>query len=201
MFFPALVAIAVLGGVGAGLIVDLGRRMVERVASRAAGGHLYGGTVGAAAAGAVLLVGAAPELRDHVEAADAETREAIERSRLHDELELAVDTIGADYITRFGPATTNRSYQTHLAWELSLPISDVHGTGGRGIVLSAPAQPIAGVVRVYRRARRRVTLARVGSWTVSTRPPSARHVFTWPIVGFSLRVAAARYGQPGATAG
>ena len=185
----ALVAISVLGGVGAGLIVDLGQRIVHRLPPRAAVAQLRGGAVGAAAAGAVLLAAAAPELRAHVEAADAEAREAIERARLHDQLELAVDTIGADYLTRFGPATTNRSYQTHLAWELSLSISDVHGTWGRGIVLSAPAEPVAGVVRIYRRARPRVTLARVGSWTISARPPSARHVFTWPIVGFSLRAA------------
>jgi hypothetical protein len=189
----ALASISLLGGVGAALIVDLGRRVGERVARPAGAKAVVGGALGSAAVGGALLIGAAPELRDHVESAEAEAREAIERSRLHRQLETAVDTIGAGYITRFGPATTNRSYQTHLAWELSLPLSGVHGTGGRGIVLRAPARPVAGVVRIYPRARRRVTFAHVGAWTVSARPPHAGHVFTWPIVGFSLCVAAARH--------
>ncbi len=189
---PALASIALLGGVGAALIVDLGRRAGERVARPAGARAAVGGALGSVAVGAVLLIAAAPELRDHIESADAEGREAIERSRLHQQLETAVHTIGAGYITRFGPATTNRSYQTHLAWELAVPLSGVHGTGGRGIVLRAPAQPVAGVVRIHPRARRRVTFARVGEWTVSARPPNAEHVFTWPIVGFSLCVAAAR---------
>ena len=190
---PALAAVALLGGVGAALIVDLGRRLGERVARPAGAKAVVGGALGSAAVGGVLLIAAAPELRDHIESADAERREAIERSRLHQQLETAVDTIGAGYITRFGPATTNRSYQTHLAWELALPLSGVHGTGGRGLVLRAPAQPVAGVVRIYPRARRRVTFARVGAWRVSARPPKAEHVFTWPIVGFSLCVAATRH--------
>ena len=189
---PAIATMSVLGGIGAGLVVDLGRRIGERVARSGGAPARASRALGSAAVGGVLLIAAAPELKDHLEAADAEAREAVERSRLHSQLERAVDTIGADYITRFGPATTNRSYQTHLAWELSLPLSGVHGTGGRGIVLSAPAQPLAGVVRIYPRARRRITMARVGAWTVSARPPNARHVFSWPPVGFSLCVAAAR---------
>lgn len=174
---PALVTLSVVGAVGVALLLDLGRR------SAPAG----------AAIGCLLLVASAPELRYHLQAANFEASEAIERARLHEELERAVDTIGAGYIRRFGPATTNRSYQTHLAWELSQPISAVHGTGGRGIVLSAPARPVAGVVRIYPRARRRTTIARIGAWTVSARAANAKHVFSWPIVGFSLRVAATRH--------
>jgi hypothetical protein len=193
---PALVAIAVLGGVGAGLLVDLGAELGRRarVPNAAA--------AGAVAASAMLLVALAPELRDHVAAADAETHEAIERSRLHTDLEHAVDGLGAHYVTLFGPATVNRAYQTHLAWELSLPLSDVQGARGRGIAFQAPSGPLTGVIRVYRRAQGRTTLARVGSWTVTGRSAGARHVFTWPIVGFSLRAAAERLRRtcPTATA-
>ncbi len=155
---PALVAVAVLGGVGAGLLLDLGAALGRRGP---------GAGLGAAAVGVALLALAAPALRDHLSAADAETREAIERSRLHTDLERAVDRLGARYVTIFGPAAVNRSYQTHLAWELSLPLSDVHGARGRGMVFRAPAEPVAGVIRVYRRASERTPLARVGKWTVT----------------------------------
>ena len=186
---PAIASIAVLGGAGTALLADLGRRLGERVAMPAR----IGGALGTAAVGAALLGGAAPGLRDRAEAVKGEAAEAIERARLHQDLERAVATVGPGYITRFGPATTNRSYQTHLAWELSSRLGDVHGTGGRGIVFGAPADPVAGVLRIHPRARDRVLLAQVGAWTVSERPAGAKHVFTWPMVGFSLRAAAARY--------
>lgn len=174
---PALAAIAVLGGVGAALLVEAAGRL-------SAAGRLV--------AAAALLAGAAPELVTHVGVARLEGREAIERSALHAELARAVDSVGARYTTLFGPATVNRSYQTHLAWELSLPVSDVHGARGRGISFSSSAD-VAGPVRILRRARPRATIVRVGSWTVTERLPNSRHVFTWPVQGFSLRAAAARY--------
>ena len=143
---PAVAAIAVLGGVGAALLVEAAGRV-------SAAGRLT--------AAAVLLAGAAPELATHVGVARSEGREAIERSRLHTELEHAVDLVGARYTTLFGPATVNRSYQTHLAWELSLPVSDVYGARGRGISFSSSAE-VAGPVRILRRARPRATIVRVG---------------------------------------
>jgi hypothetical protein len=50
-------------------------------------------------------------------------------------------------------------------------------------------------VRILRRTRPRETIARVGSWTVTERLPGSRHVYTWPVQGFSLRAAAARYSE------
>ncbi len=185
---PALVAIAMLGGVGAALLLDAAASLESPLRA----------SVAFAAVALALLLLAAPALRDHLGTAELETREAIERSRLHADLERAVDGLGARYVTFFGPATVNRSYQTHLAWELSLPLGDVHGARGRGIVFAAPAEPVAGVVRVYPRARPRRLLAHVGRWRVSDRPPNARNVFKWPIVGFRLRTAAQRVRNPAA---
>jgi hypothetical protein len=84
----------------------------------------------------------------------------------------------------------NRSFQTHMAWELSVPIEDVWAARGRGLTFVASAQAVAGPIRIVPRARRRLTIARVGGWTVAERPPGSRHVYTWPVLGFSLRVAA-----------
>ena len=176
---PAVAAIAVLGGVGAALAGELVVR---------AGGASR--PVGAAAiAGIVLLLAVVPEIRSHVRATRSETSESLERSRLHSQLDRAVQRVGDDYILLFGPPTVNRSFQTHLAWDLKLHLSDVQGSRGRGVVFRTPEQPVAGVVRVYARARKRVQIARVGAWRVSERS-AARHVFTWPVVGFSLRTAA-----------
>jgi hypothetical protein len=172
---PAVAMVAVLGGVGAAQLVD--------VAARA-------GPAGAAAAAAVLLAAAAPEIATHAGEARSEGRDSIERSHLHAELERAVDRIGPGYIELFGPATVNRAFQTHMAWELGTSIEDVWSARGRGLTFVAPAQPVAGPVRIVPKARRRLVIARVGEWKVAERPPGARHVYTWPMLGFSLRVAA-----------
>ena len=171
----ATALVAVLGGVGAAQLVQLGARA---------------GPAGAALAAALLLAAAGPELATHAGVARSEARDSIERSELHSELERAVDRVGRDYVALFGPATVNRSFQTHMAWELSMPIEDVWAARGRGITFVAPAQPVAGPVRIIPKARRRLTIARVGDWTVAERPPGSRHVYTWPVLGFSLRVAA-----------
>ncbi len=180
---PAVAAIAVLGGVGAALTGEL---LVRTAGTRRP-------VVGAAIAGAVLLLAVVPEIRSHVRATRMETSESLERSRLHSQLDRAVQRVGAGYVLLFGPPTVNRSFQTHLAWDLKLHLSDVQGSRGRGVVFRTPDQPVAGVVRVYPRARQRVPIARVGPWRVSERAV-ARHIFTWPIEGFSLRNAAASTG-------
>jgi hypothetical protein len=192
---PALVTMCMLGGVGAGLLVDLGARVGTEVASRAGPPRPVAAAIGAAIVGALLLAGSAGEIADHAGSARDEADEAVERARLHDELAQAVDVVGARYITMFGPPAVNRSYQTHLAWELALPLSDIHGSRGRGMLFRAPPEPVAGIVRIYRKTRPRQLVARVGKWKVTARPPDAPHVFKWPIAGFRLRTAAARYGS------
>jgi hypothetical protein len=130
-------------------------------------------------------------VRDQVATAKAEIDEAIDRSKLHADLERAIDRVGARYITMFGPPTANRALQTHLAWSLSLRLSDVPGARGEGMVFRTAPTAIAGVVRVAPRARRRILVASVGELRVTVRPPRAEHLYTWPIVGFRLRNAAA----------
>ena len=175
----AVATIAVLGGVGAGLLVEAAGRV--------------------SAAGRLAAAAAAPRRR-RARAGHARRRGPVGGARgdraVHAPRRARArgGLVGARYTTLFGPATVNRSYQTHLAWELSLPVSDVHGARGRGISFSSSAD-VAGPVRILRRARPRETIVRVGSWTVTERLPGSRHVFTWPVQGFSLRAAAARYSE------
>ena len=198
--FPAAAAISLVGAVGVALAVEVAWQLGAR-AKWAHGRPRVAGALVAGAAATVLAAAGAPDLSGQLDAARAEARDSVERSRLHAQLDRAVDAVGASYVTRFGPATVNRSFQTHLAWELSLHLEDVHGTAGQGIVFRAPEEPVAGVVRIYRRARRRMTIATVGSWTVSARPPNARHVYTWPVARFNLRSAAKRVAAGGSPSG
>jgi hypothetical protein len=188
---PAIAAITILGGVGAALAGEL--------AVRAAAGRRP--ALAAALAGTLLLVAAAPEIRNHVRATRTETNDSLDRSRLQSSMHEAVRRVGVSYVLLFGPPSVNRAFQTHLAWDLKLHLGDVQGSRGRGIVFRVRDEPVAGVLRVYRKARKRVVIARVGPWRVSERS-SAQHVFTWPILGFSLRGAAARegFGRPAARA-
>jgi hypothetical protein len=177
----AATALAVLAGVGAGVAAEL--------AQRALGAR----HVGLAAAGACLLaVAATPQLATRVGRVRAETMLSAERSRLHSELERALRAIGPRYAVSFGAPTVNRAFQTHLAWELSLPVSAVHEARGTGLAFKTLEGPLAGPLRIYPRARRRDVIARLGEWTVSRRPPGAGHVYTWPLQRFSLRGAVSR---------
>jgi hypothetical protein len=193
---PGLAAIAVVGGVGAVLLVEIGAGLGARAAARVRAPLRAGAELGASAAAAVLLVAAAPEIGDKVGAAGSEAHDSVRRSRLHSELDRAVAGVGARYTTLFGPATVNRDFQTHMAWALSVPVSDVHGARGRGLAFRAPPR-LAGRLNVLRRTWPRTRIARIGHWTVTERRPEAEHVFTWPMQGFSLRAAAARYRAEG----
>jgi hypothetical protein len=198
---PALVALAVLGGVGVGLVCDVmaaaGRVIAARGAGRGQRGARIGAALGACAGVLLLALGGTPAVGDRVDTARADIDEAIERSRLHADLERAIDRLGARYITTFGPPSANRALQTHLAWSLSLRLSDVPGARGEGMLFRTAPTEIAGVVRVAPRARQRMLVASVGALRVTVRPPRARHLYTWPVVGFHLRTAAARLSRDG----
>jgi hypothetical protein len=155
-----------------------------------------GGVLGGCSALTLLTVAGTPGVRDQLHTAKADIDQTIERSRLHADLDRAIDRLGPSYITTFGPPTANRALQTHLAWSLSLRLSDIPGARGEGMLFRTAPTAIAGVVRVAPRARQRVLVTSVGDLTVSIRPPRAKHFYTWPIVGFRLRTAAARLSPP-----
>jgi hypothetical protein len=193
---PALGALAVLGGVGVGMLCDVMATAGRGIAARAVRGRRpaerIGGVLSGCSAVALLALAGAAGVRDKVDTAKADIDQAIERSHLHADLEQAIDRLGPRYITTFGPSTANRALQTHLAWSLSLPLNDVPGARGEGMLFRTAPTAIAGVVRVAPRARERILVASVGDLSVSVRPLHAQHLYTWPIVGFRLRTAAAR---------
>ena len=96
-----------------------------------------GAPAGALAATALALL-AAPFLGDRA-GGFADQAEAVgPLARLHHQLEDAVDRAGGpDEVMRHGAPTVNRKFDTHLAWELKVPIRYVELGEGEGVVFTA----------------------------------------------------------------
>jgi hypothetical protein len=155
---PSLALWCVLAGVGLGRLLRVGRAGV---------------VVGAAGVLALALV-AAPGINARVERFRVEVDEVGRRMDLHRYLAEAVRQAGgAAAVNRFGPASVNRALETHLAWELGRPLTEIETASGQGVVFSSSREFLAGG-RPMRRPADAVPLARVGSWNVYLR----WHVYT-----------------------
>ena len=103
--------------------------------------------------------------------------------QVHRDLARAVRELGgADAIAALGSATTNRALHTRLAWELGTSIQRVERVTDHRVVFRSDRELLAGRVYMLGRARRRLTLARVGSIRVYERDgisfPLAPHRLT-----------------------
>jgi hypothetical protein len=164
----ALVAVALLAGVGAGRLTETA--LAPRTAPLARRAL-------AAAALAALVLLAAPQLDRRADRIAFEWREVGKRAELMRELDRAVGAVGGrDAVGE--RASVNRAFHTRLAWELDVGIRAVERARGRGVVFEVPARLLTGRVRLAGRERRRVPLAQVGPWNVYRRvrfPQSHRH--------------------------
>ncbi len=125
-----------------------------------------------APAGALAAVGlallAAPFLADRIGGFTDQAEAVGPLARLHGQLERAVDRAGGpDEVMRYGAPTVNRKFDTHLAWELKVPIRYVELGSGEGVVFTAQGR-LSG--SPPRRAATPITLrplARAGSVYIS----------------------------------
>ncbi len=148
---PALAVAAVLTGVGAAQL------------ARARPAPLLAGLALMALVGAPFIAARATRLAD-------EAHEVRVRMRLHSELARAVQAAGgADAVTALGSATSNRALQTRLAWELGVPMELVESLAGHRVIFRSSRELLVGRVYMRGRARRRETLARVGTIRVYRR--------------------------------
>jgi hypothetical protein len=157
---PALAVGAVLAGVGAG---ELARLLALRptVAWRLAG-------AGAALAAVAVLSSALVDER--VGRLEYEAREVGRRMQVHSDLAEAVRRAGGPgAVLASGTATSNRSLHTRLAWELEVPMDAVEGMAGHSVIFRSSRDMLVGRVFMSGRAKRRVTLVRVGSIRVYRR--------------------------------
>jgi hypothetical protein len=151
---PALAVGAVLAGVGAG---ELARAAALRPT-------LGWRLVGAGAALALIAVLAGGLEGQRVDRLEFEAREVARRMKVHHDLAEAVHRLGGpERVLASGSATSNRSLHTRLAWELEVPMDAVEGLGGHSVILRSSRDLLVGRVYMSGRAKRRVTLVRVGS--------------------------------------
>jgi hypothetical protein len=161
-FLPALVVICVLAGVGAGRFAALAPRPALAVA-----------------AVALIALAAAPFVDRRIGQARAEGRLIDQRTTLHRDLSNAVRRLGGPgNINRYGAATINRAFETHLAWDLQLPVRTVERARARAIVFRSEwrvTEPRPLPRWIVARGLR----ARIGGWRVFAPPRRSRafHMF------------------------
>ena len=100
-------------------------------------------------------------------------------ARLHRQLGPAVALAGGrDAVMRHGAPTVNRGFDTHLAWELKVPIRYVELGRGEGVVFTAAGRLSGTPPLLADRGAGLRPVARFGRWSVSrgtsTRAPSER---------------------------
>ena len=159
---PALVVICVLAGVGAGRLAAVAPKPAL-----------------AAAAAALIAIAAAPFLDRRVGQACAEGRLIEQRTALHRDLSEAVRRLGGPGgVNRYSAATVNRAFETHLAWDLKLPVRTVERARARGLVFGSEWR-VTEPRPLPRRVAVRALRARVGGWRVFAPPRLSRafHMF------------------------
>lgn len=168
---PPLVIASLLAGCGAARAVTLGARLAGRLAvsegARLGAIAHAARPIGAALATALLAVAVAPFLDRRLDGFRDQAASVAPLVNLHQELALAVERVGGpNAVTPYGAPTVNRKFDTHLAWELKVPIRHVEVGQGEGVVFKA-AGPLSGAPPRMRRPRRGLRpLARVGGWSV-----------------------------------
>jgi hypothetical protein len=189
---PALVIGAVLAGVGAARLAEVGSRLVEKSAhidqnatSRPRGPAL----AGLVAAVIALALSSSAFVDQRVDRLRYEAGEVKERMQIHADLARAVQALGgARAIKSIGWSTTNRALQTRLAWELGVPMEVTESLTDYRVVFRSSREPLVGRVYMTGRARHRRTLVRVGTFRVYRRdgitfPERLRERREWRLVG------------------
>ncbi len=192
---PALALFCVLAGVGAGRLAQAAEALAGRLGSRLA-------PLGAALAVALIGLTALPQLDRSIGRVRLEAREVRVRMAVHAELERALELAGgAELVNRYGPATTNRALQPHLAWELGRPLDEIETAHGRGVVIKVSGRErLAGRVRVWGRAKERPLMAVTDRAEVYRREGVPRWIFmrgvawafTRSLQGFNIPVSGRR---------
>jgi hypothetical protein len=178
---PPLVIASLLAGCGAARSVALAAKLGARLAAWLGGPRpgavaRFGGPIGAAVATALLAVAISPSLDRRIDGFRDQAASVAPLADLHHQLPAAVERIGgAEAVTPYGAPTVNRKFDTHLAWELKLPIRHVEVGRGDGVVFRAAGR-LSGAPPRMRRSRSALRpLARVGRWSVA-RAPDARQL-------------------------
>lgn len=135
--------------------------------------------VSAALTAALVALGVAPFLDRRFDGFGDQVAAVAPLAQLHGQLAGAVERAGGpEVVIAYGAPTINRKFDTHLAWELKLPISAVEAGRGEGVIFKAAGRLSGAPPRLPRTRHEMRPLARVGGWRVerarNTAPPGAR---------------------------
>lgn len=168
---PPLVIASLLAGCGAARAVASGARLAGRLAASPAlrldAGTRLARPVGAVVATAVLAVAVAPFMDRRIDGFRDQAASVTPLVDLHNELAIAVERVGGpNAVTPYGAPTVNRKFDTHLAWELRIPIRHVEVGQSAGVVFRADGRLSGTPPRLGRPRRTMRPLVRVGGWSV-----------------------------------
>ena len=183
-----LVIASLLAGAGAA-------RAVAAVAETAAGlarlARVPAGVARPAAAAVtttLMAFATAPFLDRRFEGFGEQVAAVAPLARLHSQLAGAVERAGgASAVIAYGAPTINRKFDTHLAWELKLPIADVEGGRGQGVIFKAEGRLSGTPPLMSRTPGEMRPLARVGGWRVERPGDATRLPERAALRGFAAR--------------
>lgn len=123
-FLPAVVILCVLGGVGAARAVAAAPRVGIAVALAA-----------------LLAVAAYPWAAEHARGFERQAVDAKRLARVQADLGATVRRAGGpEAVQAYGPPAVNPAFDTRLAWEAEVPISEVAESAGDGLVFHSTAR-------------------------------------------------------------
>ncbi|MDQ3587851.1 MAG: hypothetical protein M3375_05845 [Actinomycetota bacterium] len=150
-FLVPLAIACVVGAAGAGRLVRLAPRLPAQVA-----------------VAALICVGAGLYVSPRLGRIERQARSIDRLVQLQDDLKTSVDRAGGpDAVVARGFPTVNRGFVTRLAWEVKLPIGDVEGARGEGVIFAARSRQAGTAPKQARRADIELRF-RQGRWRVFT---------------------------------
>jgi hypothetical protein len=191
---PALAVLCALAGVGAARGAEAGAGLAARLVGAAPAWRVAGAALALASIGVL----ASPLVSWRVELLERDARQVGQRMELQRDLARAVERVGgAESLRALGSATTNRALHSRLAWELGRPIQDIERGYGHHVVFRTRREFMAGRTLVWGKARKRRTLARIGSFWVYRRVGLSYRLFTSRLQGFHILRRVAVTARPG----
>jgi hypothetical protein len=147
-FLVPLAIACVVGAAGAGRLVRLAPNMPAQ-----------------AAVALLILVGAGLYVSPRLERLERQAKSIDRLSQLQSDLEISIERAGGAESVEKPYPTVNRGFVTRMAWEVKVPIGDVEGASGEGIVFAARSRQ-AGSVPVQARDPRQQLRFKQGRWRV-----------------------------------
>lgn len=164
---PPLVIACLLAGCGAARAIALAADAAGRLRGLPHAALRAARPAGAVVAAVLVALASAPFFERRLDGFGDQAAAVAPLANLHAELATAVERVGGpEAVIPYGAPTVNRKFDTHLAWELRLPIGDVEAGQGEGVIFKAGGRLSGKPPRMRRSPGGLRALLRVGGWRV-----------------------------------